>query len=1428
MEELATMFYGSKIFSKLDLRQGYLQVPLHPDSCDLTAFVTHMGDFGYTRLPFGLSSAPGCFQKIMPTIFAGFLAVVVYLDDIVVHGTSMNDCGELRNVGTKPISAAADCGRDGGDDERIKGDWRHKTRQLVTFHLFCFFTLSTSMLLNGASSAEYHQGASALLDSLNLPHNTEYEIVSPYEVNHQGAYISHEIAHYQRRRRRRSLNTDASPSCTKSRSETVHFRLSGLGQDFHMELGEASESLIAPGFTIQVLGKNSTKSLRAYDQQDLCFYQGSLRSRVNSSVALSTCEGMSGLIRTGDADYFLRPVSRRLAQQGNFTAPLSHQPHILYKRERGSATQQEDQHPRVLQKRSIDSFNQKSFRYLSSMYNTVNEDQYRRLQSQRSDIHSYRHERSNSTTHDNQTKHQRSGHHRHNHHHHHEHDYSHGEKQRQHFCGRRKKYMPKPPGDDIFILPDEYKFIPRNKRAVLLKSQASQKLNVETLVVVDKKMMDNHGHDNITTYVLTVLNMVSSLFKDGTIGGNINIVIVGLILLDEEQDGLVINHHADHTLNSFCHWQSTMGGRQGRHHDHAILLTGLDICSWKNEPCDTLGFAPISGMCSRYRSCTINEDTGLGLAFTIAHESGHNFGMVHDGEGNVCKKSEGNIMSPTLAGHNGVFSWSACSRQYLSRFLNSAQALCLSDEPRAIKEYRYPEKLPGELYDTDTQCKWQFGEKAKLCTLDFKKDICKALWCHRVGRKCETKFMPAAEGSACGPDMWCRRGQCVKQGDEGPRPQHGHWSEWSSWSACSRSCESGVTYRERQCNNPRPTYGGKFCEGSSRSYSLCNTEDCPANATDYRAQQCAEFNRKQFRGWYYTWKPYTRVDDQDVCKLYCLAEGYDFFFALASKVKDGTLCSPDSTNVCIDGLCEKVGCDRVLGSAAVPDACGVCKGDNSTCRIYKGHYTKQHYTNQYFGVVTIPVGARSIRVMELNTSSSYLAIRDTQRHYYLNGHWTVDWPGRHPIAGTIFEYKRPYNRPESLISAGPTNETLIIEILLQGWNPGVRWEYTLKKGAEKLMKNRSRHSYTWAIIRSQCSATCAAGQMNTKSACYKDLKVQVNMSYCNPRSRPTTGLMPCNTQPCPPSWSVGEWGGCSQSCGGGEQTRQVQCVQRTNQTNTDILADYRCPQTAPVRRRVCNSHSCPPVWTTGPWSQCSRKCGSGLKKRTVLCRSTNPGGHTHTLPDSACAGLLKPTSQESCFIKRCQKQRKVQWFVSTWQECSVTCGRGYQARFIKCAEKDTAGKYRELSAKKCHHVAKPTVELQRTCMMAECPVRTTPPVHQWRTHHHTYPLQPFPKPPPRPEWHSSPWSQCTVTCGGGVQARTVQCQAQGRPSSGCALHLKPSASQACNTNFCPQPEKKDAACRDYFHWCYLVPQHGVCNHKFYGKQCCHSCTNSNL
>ncbi|KAG8563102.1 hypothetical protein GDO81_015935 [Engystomops pustulosus] len=640
-----------------------------------------------------------------------------------------------------------------------------------------------------------------------------------------------------------------------------------------------------------------------------------------------------------------------------------------------------------------------------------------------------------------------------------------------HFCGRRRKSLNR---SNTKLKPYEYVHLSRSKRSAE-KSQHDGSLVVETLVVADKKMVEKHGKDGVTTYILTVMNMVSSLFKDGTIGSDINIVVVSLLLLEEEPTGLKITHHADQTLNNFCQWQSALIGKNGKRHDHAILLTGLDICSWKNEPCDTLGFAPISGMCNKYRSCTINEDTGLGLAFTIAHESGHNFGMVHDGEGNPCRKAEGNIMSPTLSGNNGVFSWSACSRQYLKEFLNTAQSSCLVDEPKQLGHFQYPEKLPGQIYDADTQCKWQFGPKAKQCSLSFVKDVCKSLWCHRSGHRCETKFMPAAEGTVCGPNMWCRRGQCVRFGDNGPRPVNGGWSDWSDWSQCSRDCDTGVKYQERFCNTPVPQHGGKYCQGSSRIYQICNTQGCPPSTIDFRAQQCAEYNSKPFRGWYYKWKPYTKVEEENICKLYCTAEDFDFFFALSNKVKDGTPCSSNGFDICIDGSCELVGCDYVLGSKATLDACGVCKGDNSTCKFYKGQYLNHHKTNDYYTIVTVPEGARSIHFRELQYSTSYLAVRNINRKYYLTGEWTIDWPGKFSFAGTTFNYQRSAQQPESLYAAGPINETIVLEVLYQGKNEGFAWEYTLPFSANEETTDKKK-SFAWVPVYTECTVTCGGGK----------------------------------------------------------------------------------------------------------------------------------------------------------------------------------------------------------------------------------------------------------------------------------------------------------------------------------------------------------------
>lgn len=105
--------------------------------------------------------------------------------------------------------------------------------------------------------------------------------MSPYEVDHNGDYVSHEIMHSQRRRRALApLGVDS-----------LHLRLKGFRHDFHMDL-KTSRNLVAPGFIVQTLGKGGTKSVQAFPPEDFCFYQGSLRSHKNSSVALSTCKGL--------------------------------------------------------------------------------------------------------------------------------------------------------------------------------------------------------------------------------------------------------------------------------------------------------------------------------------------------------------------------------------------------------------------------------------------------------------------------------------------------------------------------------------------------------------------------------------------------------------------------------------------------------------------------------------------------------------------------------------------------------------------------------------------------------------------------------------------------------------------------------------------------------------------------------------------------------------------------------------------------------------------------------------------------------------------------------------------------------------------------------------------------------------------------------
>ena len=95
-EDLFTSLSGGQKFSKLDLKHAYQQMMLDSDSRKYVTINTHKGLYCYTRLPFGIASAPAIFQRAMDSILQGIPQVLCYLDDILITGASKED--HLRNL----------------------------------------------------------------------------------------------------------------------------------------------------------------------------------------------------------------------------------------------------------------------------------------------------------------------------------------------------------------------------------------------------------------------------------------------------------------------------------------------------------------------------------------------------------------------------------------------------------------------------------------------------------------------------------------------------------------------------------------------------------------------------------------------------------------------------------------------------------------------------------------------------------------------------------------------------------------------------------------------------------------------------------------------------------------------------------------------------------------------------------------------------------------------------------------------------------------------------------------------------------------------------------------------------------------------------------------------------------------------------------
>ena len=93
VEEVANRLSGATSFTTLDACSGYWQLPVDEESSKLLTFNTPWGRYRFTRLPFGINSAPEIYQREMDRLFSG-VPVEIIVDDFLIHGKDNRDMDE--------------------------------------------------------------------------------------------------------------------------------------------------------------------------------------------------------------------------------------------------------------------------------------------------------------------------------------------------------------------------------------------------------------------------------------------------------------------------------------------------------------------------------------------------------------------------------------------------------------------------------------------------------------------------------------------------------------------------------------------------------------------------------------------------------------------------------------------------------------------------------------------------------------------------------------------------------------------------------------------------------------------------------------------------------------------------------------------------------------------------------------------------------------------------------------------------------------------------------------------------------------------------------------------------------------------------------------------------------------------------------------
>ncbi|RVE61073.1 hypothetical protein OJAV_G00166980 [Oryzias javanicus] len=563
------------------------------------------------------------------------------------------------------------------------------------------------------------------------------------------------------------------------------------------------------------------------------------------------------------------------------------------------------------------------------------------------------------------------------------------------------------------------------------------------------------------------------------------------------------------------------------------------------------------------------------------------------------------------------------------------------------------------------------------------------------------------------------------------------WGEWSNWSSCSRSCGRGVRSQERHCLIQRlsttQNVNSSYCVGLPKQYQLCPKKPCPSPSASFKQHQCSQFNSKVFGRSYYQWIPLYPADDMSIsnkpCDLQCTTESGER--QLLVPAHDGTFCHDAKHHgVCIEGTCQPVGCDGQLYSTKTVDRCGKCGGNGATCQRVTGSYRKGLTQLGYVFITSIPAGASDIQIIERHKTENTLALSDEAGHFFFNGNPVFDNPQNFPVAGTVFKYRRPSSGfsdgLEYMTAQGPTMQALnVMYSNVNGKRSYITYQYTLPLPPHDISASEAVSA---APPHLHPNLTAAESDSGGQSG-------SMNHSRCEASARRCNGLLEAEdlleedegqkdgweaqTLSPPPSPSVVEL------------HRPVDAVLSGN----DVVQEEVSPPSDFSSR--------------SDYSAALSGVSSYTLQEDLLHNQTSFHSVKHTLTNSRAISVkgLRPDAQAVAEVELqrtaaaqrtstdsndfdASPERRVspadmyRWKVSAYAPCSSTCTAGLSSTYALCVRYDGA----EVDDTYCDSLTRPE-PTHEFCSGKECP----------------------------PRWETSGWSECSRTCGEGVQYRTVRC-----------------------------------------------------------------------